>query len=210
MKITTWCLQNHLPRTKNCIWLKISLVSILKLCKSKILGGNGKHWLWTMEVPWRSYWDILWWLPQTKPPPVFYLTTKLGKNLNAGLGFNILIDGNWVFLVTFVTWDPSDVWFMKRQKYEKTKRQRPKREFCIVMSGQFRTLAMFLNCPAVQKRKDFNFYGNIYILSLLFNFLCSSVNQRSWRLLDLQIWRLCHFWQLKWCYRKRVWWMFMW
>ena len=146
-------------------------------------------------------------------PPVFYLTTKLGKNLNAGLGFNILIDGNWVFLVTFVTWDPSDVWFMKRQKdkkYEKTKRQRPKREFCIVMFGQFRTLAMFLNCPDVQKRKDFNSYGNIYILSLLFNFLCSSVNQRSWRLLDLQIWRLCHFWQLKWCYRKRVWWMFMW
>ena len=36
----------------------------------------------------------------------------------------------------------------KRQKYKKTKRQkdksqRPKREFIIVTSGQFRTLAMF-------------------------------------------------------------------
>ena len=198
------------PLTSN---KKLHLTENISCFHSKALQKQNSGWEWEaliMDYGGALAIIILWWLPQTKPPPVFYLTTKLGKNLNAGLGFNILIDGNWVFLVTFVTWDPSDVWFMKRQKYEKTKRQRPKREFCIVMSGQFRTLAMFLNCPAVQKRKDFNSYGNIYILSLLFNFLCSSVNQRSWRLLDLQIWRLCHFWQLKWCYRKRVWWMFMW
>ena len=158
MKITTWCLQNHLPRTKNCIWLKISLVSILKLCKSKILGGNGKHWLWTMEVPWRSYWDILWWLPQTKPPPVFYLTTKLGKNLNAGLGFNILIDGNWVFLVTFVTWDPSDVWFMKRQKDKDQKES-----FVLWCPGSFALLQCFWTVQLFKK-------GKILILTVIFIF----------------------------------------
>jgi len=55
-------------------------------------------------------------------------------------------------IVTFETWDPSDIWSEwcpdKKKKDRKTKRQndkrqRPKREFNIVTSGQFRTLAMF-------------------------------------------------------------------
>ena len=66
--------------------------------------------------------------------------------------------------VTFETWDPSDIWSewcldkkterqkdrkTERQKDRKTerqkdKRQRPKREYGIATSGQFRTFAMFL------------------------------------------------------------------
>ena len=47
-------------------------------------------------------------------------------------------------------WHPSDIWSewcldekTIRQKDKKTRRQKPNREFDIVMSGQFRTLAMF-------------------------------------------------------------------
>ena len=65
----------------------------------------------------------------------------------------------WHKRVTFETWDLLVFWSVwcpdkktKRQKRQKDKKQkdkgqRPKREFNIVMSGQFRTLAMFFSCP---------------------------------------------------------------
>ena len=37
----------------------------------------------------------------------------------------------------------------KSKKVKKTKRQRPKREFRIATSGQFRTLAMFFICICI-------------------------------------------------------------
>ena len=47
----------------------------------------------------------------------------------------------------------------KRQKDKKDKRQRPKREFDIVMSGQFRTLAMFLQINHPAKVVEYGDWG---------------------------------------------------
>ena len=66
--------------------------------------------------------------------------------------------------VTFEAWDPSDLWSewcldkmtkiqkdkkTKRQKDKKTKRQIPNRELNIATSGQFRTLAMFIELSLI-------------------------------------------------------------
>ena len=63
----------------------------------------------------------------------------------------------WKQRVTFETWGLSDIWSMwcphkktkRKKKTKRRKRQKTEREFNIVISGQFRTLAMFSMCDTI-------------------------------------------------------------